>query len=279
MLKIGEFSQLSQVTIKTLHHYDSMGLLQPAHIDPSNGYRYYQVNQLPRLHRIMALKDLGLSLEQISLMLDGQVSTEQIRGMLHLRQAEIKQTMKEEQRRLAMIEFRLRMVEAEINFPELDVVIKRLEPMRFLSMFVGQDHTKANIKTALLQAFTDGRIDHTGVTLDVFHGETILPLESPDLQENQHEILLSVSESQGPVSLEGIGDFNIRELPGVETAATLLITGNDKMDRYEKVALLRRWAVAHGYKPHKLVRYLNHRGPLQTSDREKYVIEAQLPVE
>jgi len=186
--------------------------------------------------------------------------------------------MKEEQRRLAMIEFRLRMVEAEINFPELNVVIKRLEPMRFLSIFVGRNHTKQNMAAAVLQAFKEGRIDHTGVALDVFHGETILPLESSDLLENQHEILISVTESQGPITLEGIGDFNIRELPAVETAATLLIT-DDEMDRFEKVTLLRRWTVAHGYKPHKLVRYLHHRGPLQTPDRENYVIEAQLPVD
>ena len=66
LLKIGEFSQLSQVTIKTLHHYDAIGLLKPAYIDPASGYRYYSLDQLPRLHRIIALKDMGLSLEQIT---------------------------------------------------------------------------------------------------------------------------------------------------------------------------------------------------------------------
>ena len=54
MLKIGEFSRLSQVTIKTLHHYDELGLIKPAHIDPSTNYRFYEVGQLPRIHRIMA---------------------------------------------------------------------------------------------------------------------------------------------------------------------------------------------------------------------------------
>jgi DNA-binding transcriptional MerR regulator len=77
MLKIGEFSRLSQVTIKCLHHYDDLGLLHPAHVDPSTGYRYYTLEQLPRLHRIMALKELGLSLEQIGVMLDEDLPTEQ----------------------------------------------------------------------------------------------------------------------------------------------------------------------------------------------------------
>ncbi|MFN2189447.1 MAG: MerR family transcriptional regulator, partial [Candidatus Promineifilaceae bacterium] len=116
MLKIGEFSRLSEVTVKTLHHYDELGLLRPAHIDRFTGYRYYTVEQLPKIHRIMALKELGLSLEQISSLFQGDVSTEQIQGMLRLRQAEIQQQLREEQKRLALVEFRLRMVEAEDRF-------------------------------------------------------------------------------------------------------------------------------------------------------------------
>ncbi len=65
MLKIGEFAQLSQVTIKTLHHYSDIGLFEPAHVDPWTNYRYYTIEQLPRIHRIMALKEAGLSLDQI----------------------------------------------------------------------------------------------------------------------------------------------------------------------------------------------------------------------
>jgi len=63
MFKIGEFSKLSQVTVKTLRYYDEIGLLKPAEVDRFTSYRYYSVDQLPRLNRILALKDLGLSLE------------------------------------------------------------------------------------------------------------------------------------------------------------------------------------------------------------------------
>jgi DNA-binding transcriptional MerR regulator len=62
MFKIGEFSKFSQVTVKTLRYYDQIGLLKPAEVDRFTGYRYYSVDQLPRLNRILALKDLGLSL-------------------------------------------------------------------------------------------------------------------------------------------------------------------------------------------------------------------------
>ena len=194
MLKIGEFSRLSQVTVKTLHHYDDLGLIKPAYIVPATGYRFYTVEQLPRIHRIMALKEMGLSLEQIGLMLENELSIEQMRGILHFKQAEIQQEVREAQRQLAIVEFRLRMIEAEADFPVLDVVIKKLEAMRFLSLFVEPPSNEkaamgnmAKTAKALIQAIADGVIKHTGVVIDVFHGETILPLESPELPAGDHD--------------------------------------------------------------------------------------------
>lgn len=72
MFKIGDFSKLSQISIKALRLYDQMGLLKPIHIDPDTGYRYYSASQLPRINRILAFKDLGFSLEQITSLLDDQ---------------------------------------------------------------------------------------------------------------------------------------------------------------------------------------------------------------
>jgi DNA-binding transcriptional MerR regulator len=66
MLKIGEFAWLGQVTVETLRHYDRLGLLKPARLDRFTDYRYYALDQLPRLNRILALKGLGLTLEQIA---------------------------------------------------------------------------------------------------------------------------------------------------------------------------------------------------------------------
>lgn len=85
MLKIGEFSRLAFVPVKTLRYYDDIGLLKPVHVDQWTGYRYYSVEQLPRLNRILALKGLGLSLEQIGQLLDDDLPAEQIRGMLRLK--------------------------------------------------------------------------------------------------------------------------------------------------------------------------------------------------
>jgi len=290
MLKIGEFSRLSQVTIKTLHHYDELGLIKPAHIDPVTNYRFYTVEQLPRIHRIMALKEMGLSLEQIGIMLEKELPTDEIRGMLHFKQAQIHQEMREAQRQLSLVEFRLRMIEAEINFPDLDVVMKRLEPMRFLSFFDRPDLPlpveellahREMVASTLRKAIEDGVIQHTGVVYDVFHGETIMPFHAPEIGERQHEILIGVTEVQKSVSLEGIGQLTARNEPAVENAATLFMepTPGDLAGFVEQATLLRRWAILHGYQPHSLMRFYHHRGPLHTSNPSEFVIEAQLPVD
>jgi len=88
MLKIGEFVRVGQVSISTLRHYDQCGLLKPTTLDPDTGYRYYALDQLPRLHRILALKELGFSLEQIARLLEEDLSLEQLHGMFKLKQAQ-----------------------------------------------------------------------------------------------------------------------------------------------------------------------------------------------
>ena len=291
MLKIGQFSRLSQVTVKTLHHYDELGLIKPVHIDPVTNYRFYEVAQLLRIHRIMALMEMGLSLEQIGLMLENELPTDEVRGMLHFKKAEVQQEMREAQRQFSMVEFRLRMIEAETKFPELDVVMKRLEPLRCLSFFAEPHSTlekgltyRAMVVSTIQKAIADGDIQYTGVAIDVFHGETIIPFTSPDIKGTQHEMLLGVIDTQEAIKLKGIGQLTVKEEPLVETVLTLMLETSDLMDinlagYVEKGTLLRRWAIAHGYKPLDMIRYLSHHGILQTSNPAEFVIEAQLPVD
>jgi DNA-binding transcriptional MerR regulator len=128
MLKIGEFSRLCRVPVSALRYYADLGLLPPAEVDPFTGYRYYTLEQLPRLHRILALRDLGLALEQIGLMLREPLSPEQIQGMLRLRQNELAQQIADEQARLARVAARLRQIEQEGMMSDYDVVLKEIEP-------------------------------------------------------------------------------------------------------------------------------------------------------
>lgn len=128
MLRIGEFSKLAQVTIATLRYYDQQGLLKPAEVDAFTGYRYYTVSQLPRLNRILALRGLGFSLEQIAQAVEEDLSPEQMRGMLRLRHAQISQQIEEMRGRLLEVEARLGQIEREDQLASYDVILKQTEP-------------------------------------------------------------------------------------------------------------------------------------------------------
>jgi len=134
MIRIGDFSKLSRIPIKTLRYYDEVGLLKPVHVDNFTGYRYYDHEQMTRLNRILALKDLGFSLEQIGRLLDEGLSAEQMRGMLILRRSEIRQRVEEEAERLARVEARLRQIEQEDDMSEYDVVVKHVEAFKVASV-------------------------------------------------------------------------------------------------------------------------------------------------
>jgi DNA-binding transcriptional MerR regulator len=100
MLKIGEFAKRAQISIRMLRHYDDLGLLKPLHVDHDTGYRYYGLEQLPRLNRLLALKDLGLPRKELRLLQDNALSADEIRGLLKLRQVQLRQHINEEQERL-----------------------------------------------------------------------------------------------------------------------------------------------------------------------------------
>ncbi|MCL1885148.1 MAG: MerR family transcriptional regulator, partial [Dehalococcoidia bacterium] len=59
MFRIGDFSKMSKTTIKTLHYYDETDLLKPEETDKFTGYRFYTTNQLEKLHRIQAFRQVG----------------------------------------------------------------------------------------------------------------------------------------------------------------------------------------------------------------------------
>ena len=134
MIRIGDFSKLSRVSVKTLRYYDEMDLLKPVEVDRFSGYRFYEYSQLARLNRILALKDLGFSLDEIRKLLEGDLSLEQLRGMLKLREAESRHRVQEEAERLTRIEARLRQIEQEDVMSKYDVVIKNIEPLKVASL-------------------------------------------------------------------------------------------------------------------------------------------------
>jgi DNA-binding transcriptional MerR regulator len=111
MYGIGTVARLAQVSVRTLRHYDDLGLLTPAWADPVTGYRYYAPDQVLRLHRILVLRDLGVPLSQVGQLIDDDVSVEHLRGILRLRQAEARARVAAQSDQLRRVEIRLAQLE------------------------------------------------------------------------------------------------------------------------------------------------------------------------
>lgn len=134
MFRIGEFAQIAQISSRQLRFYDQLGLLQPAHTDSQTGYRYYSIRQLPRLNSILALKELGLSLEQIGPLLKDEISPSALRSMLTLKRAQVEQALRDEEIRLRHIESRIAQIDKGGGIEGYDVVTKSVAPAPFLSL-------------------------------------------------------------------------------------------------------------------------------------------------
>ena len=128
MLSIGEFARLGTVSVRTLRHYDEIGLLRPAKVDPQTGYRCYTASQLGQLNRIVALKELGLSLIQAKQLLAG-ITPEELRGMLILRRAQLELELAARENQLLEVEARLGYIAQEGTMPADDITVKQIPAM------------------------------------------------------------------------------------------------------------------------------------------------------
>ena len=243
MFKIGAFSQLTGVTVKALHYYDRVGLLKPAEVDRFTGYRYYTIGQIDRLNRILALKDLGLSLDEIGRVLDENLSAAEMRGMLRLKQAQLQQTIDEEQARLQRVEARLRQIEREGTLPVHEVVVRQVEAQHVLAyreILAGPWEIRT-LFMRVTQAFKAGCVEAVGAGLALYH--------HGDYREYDLDVEVAIPVTDtAPTSLplDGDGLMQYRTLPAAQVAATLCRM-ESQADVYSAYRDLGNWIVENGY--------------------------------
>jgi effector-binding domain-containing protein len=270
VFKIGEFSKLSQVPVKTLRYYDEIGLLHPENVDESNGYRFYSPNQLSRLNMILALKDLGFSLEQVAMLMHEAISVEQLRGMLRLRRAEIEGRLEEEQQRLTRVEHRLNLIDREGRMPVYEVVIKRWEPTRVASIrsVVENYGSVGGLIGELFADLGENGIAPMGPCFAIYYDD--------EYQEHDVDVEAAVAIA-ADAGHPGGSRVAVRELPGHPEVASLIRTGpyDDFTPAYEE---LMKWIKSNGYRIVGPNREIYLRGPAEDVAPESYVTEIQFPV-
>lgn len=128
MLKIGDFSKLSRISVRMLRYYDEMGLLRPELTDKFTGYRYYSESQLLAAGHIAALRDMGFSLGEIAA-ISGGADSAQMEGILSLKEAELETRLEETKQRLRLIETAMNRLREEKRM-NYDITVKTL-PERY----------------------------------------------------------------------------------------------------------------------------------------------------
>ena len=274
MFRIGEFSKIAQVPASQLRYYDEIGLFTPIQTDRETGYRYYSVQQLAALNRILALKDLGLSLEQIKRLVEEEVSPEEIRGMLTLRKAQIEQTIQSEAMRLQAVELRLQQLERQ-GIQDDDVVLKPLPAQPFLSLrhtCHDLSETFAIVSGMSQAVLTQVKPETLGRFAAVIHSE-VYDIHDLDIEFGfllNHHLDTRVPLSDGHV-------MKVRELPPVEMAATSVRFGGPEkgLSCYNAIGI---WAETNQYQlmmPGREVFIV----PPKIGHESEMVVEIQFPVQ
>ncbi len=269
MLKIGDFSKLSRISIRMLRHYDELGLLVPKSIDQSSGYRYYGEEQLPTAGRIQALKEMGFSLAAIAELLSRYHDPHALAEFLKVKRAEVCAEQAELGRRLLLLETaikRLRKDETAMNY---NVTLKTI-PQRSVASV--RQVIPAYHQEQLLWNFLHEQTKHLKLqpadpccTLAVFHDEGFK--ESDVDVEIQSAVKGSYPNTEHVV---------FKQVPAVEVASATYQGSYDEITAvYGAVA---NWVNDNGYEFDGPMFSIYHVSPAMTQNPEELVTEVCCPV-
>ncbi len=273
MFLTGEFSRIARVSKRQLQYYDEIGVFKPAHTDPQTGYRYYSAKQLPRLNHILAMKDLGLSLDQIRRMLDDEVSADEIHGMLLMQQAQLEQQLLDDMQRFRRIEARLRNhLQETASLP--DVVMKSTPKIDIISIRhrITTDngwHFFGQLMHALPQQVDMRQLGHMMLMANV----------DEFLTENIEIEFAFVVEGNMPDSVVLKDDLVLtkRELPAIPHMATIAHIGHPQTASIP-YGVLGTWIESNDYRIAGFQREVFIETPA-SGNADETVMELQIPVE
>ncbi|HBY24216.1 MAG TPA: MerR family transcriptional regulator [Propionibacteriaceae bacterium] len=258
---ISDFARLGQVSMRMLRHYDDLGLLTPDHVDPGNGYRSYSPEQLHVLNRLVALKDLGFTLDQVRRIMVEDVGPDELRGMLRLRRIELEDEARAVGTRLAAVESRLRMIDKE-TIMSADFVIKALPAVRLVAQ-------TANLEPEQLDDHIGPMFASVAATLPPVPGSFTTPIATYAETDSGMDVVVGYAYHWEPPPGSEVVD-----LPAVEAVCGVHL-GSMATIR-ESWQALHRWIVENGHTFDGPCRELYVR--TEGDDQSTWVTELQQPI-
>src|SRR5688572_3670368 len=276
MFRIGDFSRLTRVSVKTLHHYDEIGLFKPAHVDRFTGYRYYSMEQMPRLNRILALREIGFSLEQIGAVLDDHLSADGLYTLLCSRQTELEREMTEVKEKLARLSLHLRQLEQEGSMAEVQVVLKKVD-----EVFVAgaretvKDQSMMRERCMALDSDVRAYISKHGLkiagpSLALYH----------DSSTEGIDVAMAYFIEKPAAAPKADGGAHAHALPAQTMASAVYHGSYDGFEAVRDVySAIGKWIEANGYKIVGAIREIYLQPPNFKTNERIGVMEIQFPVE
>jgi DNA-binding transcriptional MerR regulator len=277
MFRIGEFSRIAGVTIDTLRHYDALGLLKPGKVDPFTGYRYYSARQMQSLNRILALKEVGFSLEEIVRILQGQPTNEVLRGMFKAQLARAENEIQTARERRELILTRLNNLNLEEGMPAYEVTLKLVEELTVATIrevvpTIEQMPQRCSVMFDTIEGWLRANNLPIGAAMTIYYNEGFV-------RENiDTECAFIIPDASPLKGIKPEGLITIRQLEAVPQMASTIVAD----DFYKKVngltpayMSLAQWIESNDYRIAGPPRELFY-GSVQNGD---LTAEAQFPVE
>ncbi|GAB2178466.1 MerR family transcriptional regulator [Dongia sp. agr-C8] len=273
MFRIGEFSRIARVSGRLLRYYDSIGLLSPGRVDPATGYRYYTADQLGALNRILALKDLGLSLDEVARLVKGEISPEEIRGMLTLKKLELERSLSEDANRLRNIESRLLQIEEQGGMQDYEVIVKSAEAQPYLAL------RRTFLSFPEVVATVGALAQQVGPRLPESGKDNIVVVAHSDFDEEALDLEIGYALKHDGVTLPRVPGFDLtlRTLPAAPSLATLVRRGPGHQSHIAYGAL-GVWMSANQYQIDGPSREVLLELPFRRPGQDEMVMEVQFPV-
>ena len=268
MLKIGEFSKLSRVSVRMLRHYDEIGLLKPAEIDRFTDYRYYREDQLPAAGRIAALKDMGFSLADIIRILEVYDDREKLEKFFAARQEELEALSKDTAYKLTLLDAARKRLRKEENM-SYNVTLKTI-PERYAATI------RMTIPRYEDEGMIWGKLAEETCRMNIVEDDPCLCAVTYLDGEYKEENVEMMAWKTVKGSYPDTEHVKFRTLPEV-TVASCTYQGSYTQitDVYTAVIA---WMEANGYEPAEPMFNIYHVSPHETQNPDEFVTEICYPL-
>lgn len=264
MFKIGDFSKLTNVTVRALHHYENIALLVPKKTDEITGYRYYSAEQLETMNKIKMLQNIGLSLKKIKEILYSNHS-DALSAFYELRKLEIEEEISTLQIKQQLLNEYSKKIQIDIHMEKYHVERKEIPSRRVMSLrkvistFNDEGTLWETLYTELIRQSVKMSTQSRGMTL--YHDKEYI---EPNVDvEVQSEVVGDYHDTE---------EIKFFEAPQFTMASVTFNGSYDQMGEVSQVIGV--WIGANSYELAGPMIIISHVSPAQESNPDKWVTEA-----